>query len=175
MQAAKTDGSSKTIVTNPAVPLTLEGASVLHQMMRIRWPEWRGLPEGERRDIAREASEVLELWEQPGERQSAVYSLLGHKGDLLFVHFRRSFDELSDAEFGLYSLRLWDYLEPTSSYVSVIELGLYESTAKLYKSLDERGIKFGSEEWVQAVEETLARQRKAMAPRSRIGQLKGGM
>ena len=27
----------------PAVPLTLEGLSVLHQMFRFRWPEWRKL------------------------------------------------------------------------------------------------------------------------------------
>ena len=27
----------------PAVPLTLEGASVLHQMMRFRRPAWRAI------------------------------------------------------------------------------------------------------------------------------------
>ena len=27
----------------PAMPLTLEGLSVLHQMFRFRWPEWRKL------------------------------------------------------------------------------------------------------------------------------------
>ena len=27
----------------PAVPLTIEGASVLHQMMRVRWSAWRAL------------------------------------------------------------------------------------------------------------------------------------
>ena len=31
-------------------------------------------------------------------RQSAVFSLLGHKGDLLLVHFRRSFEELNQAQ-----------------------------------------------------------------------------
>jgi hypothetical protein len=25
------------------VPLTLEGASILHQMFRIRWQAWKGL------------------------------------------------------------------------------------------------------------------------------------
>ena len=43
-----------------------------------------------------EAAPVLEGWEEVSDgRQSAVYSLLGHKGDLLFVHFRRSFEELN--------------------------------------------------------------------------------
>ena len=27
----------------PQVPLTIEGSSVLHQMFRFRWPEWRKL------------------------------------------------------------------------------------------------------------------------------------
>ena len=32
----------------PAVPLTIEGASVLHQMMRVRWSAWRALAASER-------------------------------------------------------------------------------------------------------------------------------
>ena len=33
----------------PPVPLTLEGASVLHQMMRVRWPAWKALADAQRR------------------------------------------------------------------------------------------------------------------------------
>jgi chlorite dismutase len=62
-------------------------------------------------------------------------------------------------------LRLNDYLEPTSSYLSIIELGLYESTTKIYRELAERGIATHSEEWNRSIEETLARQREAMRPR----------
>ena len=58
----------------------------------------------------------------------------------MFVHFRRSFDELNQAELQLAQLALSDYLEPTTSYFSVIELGLYESTIKAYRDLKERGI-----------------------------------
>ena len=36
-------------VALPAVPLTVEGASVLHQMMRFRWPAWRALCSAETR------------------------------------------------------------------------------------------------------------------------------
>ena len=35
------------------VPLTLDGASVLHQMFRIRWQAWKGLSEERRREVAR--------------------------------------------------------------------------------------------------------------------------
>ena len=43
----------------PAVPLTLEGASVLHQMLRVRWTAWKQLPAEQRADIALEASKML--------------------------------------------------------------------------------------------------------------------
>src|SRR5215469_13007523 len=153
-------------LTVPAVPLTVEGASVLHQMMRFRRSVWRGLGEEGRSQILREAARVLGAMEKPAEgRQSAIYSLLGHKGDLLFLHFRRSFEELTSAQHALARLRLSDYLEPTTSYLSVVELGLYESSSDTYNSLIEKGIKPHSEEWKRKVESVLDRHRKAMAPR----------
>ena len=150
----------------PPVPLTVEGASVLHQMMRFRWSAWRELKPEARSGILQEAAAVLSGMEQPSNgSQSAIYSLLGHKGDLLMVHFRRSFEELNRAELALARLRLSDYLEPTTSYLSMIELGLYESTSDTYKSLTEKGLKPHSEEWTREVEAVLERHRKAMAPR----------
>jgi chlorite dismutase len=144
----------------PAVPLTLEGASVLHQMMRFRRPAWRALSGESRGQILEEATRALASWEQ-----SAVYSLLGHKGDLLFLHIRRSFEELNQAQLELARLRIGDYLEPATSYLSVVELGLYESTAKVYGGLAAKGIEPHSGEWNQEIEAVLARQRQAMAPR----------
>jgi len=149
----------------PAVPLTLEGASVLHQMMRVRWTPWKALPGTERGAITEEATAVLAAMERNVSGQSAAFSLLGHKGDLILVHFRRSFDELGEVEQKLAKLRLADYLEPASSYLSVVELGLYESSLKTYQSLASQGIAPFSPEWNAGVEEVLARQREAMAPR----------
>jgi len=149
----------------PPVPLTLEGASVLHQMHRVRWTAWKSLAAAERSEIAQEAAGELGEMERNASGQSAVFSLLGHKGDLILVHFRRSFDELNQVEQRLARLRLWDFLEPTSSYLSVIELGLYDSSLKTYNSLASRGIEPHSPEWNAAIEEVLARQREAMAPR----------
>jgi peroxiredoxin len=149
----------------PPVPLTIEGYSVLHQMMRIRWSAWRPLRPSQKADIVQEASGVLAKMEQSASGQSGLYSLLGHKGDLMYVHFRRSFDELNQAELQMARLRLNDYLEPTTSYLSVIELGLYESTIKIYNELAERAVEPHSEEWNLAIKETLARQGEAMRPR----------
>jgi peroxiredoxin len=150
----------------PPVPLTVEGASVLHQMMRIRWSAWRALSNTARMEVLGEAAGMLAPTETPADgRQSAIFSLLGHKGDLMFVHFRRSFEELSMVEHDLSRLRISEYLEPVHSYLSVVELGLYESTAKTYAALAERGIEPHSEEWNREIEEVLARQRTAMASR----------
>ena len=150
----------------PPVPLTVEGASVLHQMMRFRWPAWRALGADTRSAILEESIASLERLEQSSSGcQSAIYSLLGHKGDWLFLHFRRTFDQLGEAEQALSRLRLSDYLEPTTSYLSVIELGLYESSSDTYKALAEKGIQPHSEAWAREVEEVLERHRKAMAPR----------
>ena len=149
----------------PAVPLTLEGSAVLHQMFRFRWDAWRSAPEDLRRQAVSEAAGALEEMEGRAEGASALYSLLGHKGDLLLVHFRPSFAELLQAELRLARLPFADYLEPTTSYLSVVELGLYDSTLRLYTSIAERGVLPGSEEWDSEIQETLDRQRAAMAPR----------
>ena len=149
----------------PAVPLTIEGASVLHQMFRFRRSEWRKLSEQQKNDIAGEASALLAKLEQEKEGQSALYSLFGHKGDLLLVHFRNSFEQLKSAELQISNLRLGDFLETATSYLSVVELGLYESSVKMYRSLQEQGAEPNSPEWKAVIEETLKRQKEAMHSR----------
>ena len=146
-----------------AVPLTLEGLSVLHQMFRFRWPEWRTLTPSRQQEIALEAVAALAGPEEAG--QSALYSMLGHKGDLMLVHFRDSFDELNAAELKLNRTALQEYLEPMHSYLSVVELGLYDSSVKLFRQLTERGVAPFSEEWNKEMEQTMERQRQAMRPR----------
>jgi peroxiredoxin len=146
-------------------PLTLEGASLLHQMFRVRWSSWRTVAADRRQHIINEAVAELSGMEQNSSGPSAAFALLGHKGDLMLVHFRRSFDELSCAELRLATLQLSDFLEPTSSYVSIVELGLYESTVRLHASLAEKKIQPGSPEWEQETEAVLTQQRTAMKPR----------
>jgi hydrogen peroxide-dependent heme synthase len=142
----------------PPVPLTIEGSSVLHQMFRFDWTAWRKLPEVDRGRIADEAMKFLRLLETAAPEghpnQSAMYSLLGHKGDLMLIHFRESFADLNRVELALAQTELSNYLQPTHSYLSVVELGLYESTAKTYVAAAERGL-----------DEVLARQATAMAAR----------
>ena len=138
---------------------------MLHQMMKVRWPAWKALASPKRTNIVAEAAHTLAQMEAHPDGASAVFSQIGHKGDLIFVHFRNSFDDLNEAELRLQKLELFDYLEATSSYLSVVELGLYESTGKTYASLAGKGIEPHSAEWNAAIEEVLNRQREAMRPR----------
>ena len=58
----------------PSMPLTLEGASLLHQMLRIRWAAWRALPAVERAQILQDASAAFTAMEASG---SGVFSPTG--------------------------------------------------------------------------------------------------
>jgi hydrogen peroxide-dependent heme synthase len=151
------------------MPLTLEGASVLHQMFRFRWIAWRALSLPERERVIDEALELLETAEHghgaPRPNQSALYSMVGHKGDLMMIHFRDSVEDLNRFELELAQTDLYEYLEPTHSYLSVVELGLYDSSAKQYAQFAEQGIQPFSPEWNAAVREVIQRQSEAMASR----------
>ena len=148
----------------PAVPLTREGSSVLHQMFHFDWTEWRNLDSTAQADIATEVVELFARWEQQlGRPCSALFSLLGHKGDLLLIHFRNDFKDLNRIELELAQTRFSDYLTPSYSYLSMVELGLYESSAKTYASLAEKGLQAGTPEWNAGVREVLDRQAAAMA------------
>ena len=149
----------------PPHPLTLDGSALLHQMFRIRRTAWRALDSAEQAAVAAEAQEAFARMEAHPEGGSALFAQLGHKGDLLIPHFRKDFEGLNEAEMKIASLALNDYLEPTASYVSIVELGLYDSTVQLYDSLRNEGIEPASEEWKARVERRMAEQAEAMAPR----------
>ena len=145
------------------VPMTIEGSAVLHQMFRVRWAAWQAVAPEEKQALVNEAVSVVADMEKDG--QSALFSLLGHKGDLMFVHFRETFDEVNGAELRLANLKLNGFLEPTASYVSMVELGLYDSSIKMYRSMAEQGLVPHSEQWNHVAEETMERSRQAMKPR----------
>ena len=146
----------------PPVPLTVDGSALLHQFFRLDWGLWNELTEIERETIVAEARVGLEDLEA---NRSALFTVLGHKGDLLLIHFRDDFDQLGKAERAIDRLRLRELLEPTTSYLSVVELGLYESSIKTLRGLSERNVEPHTPEWTREIEETLGRQREAMMPR----------
>ena len=151
--------------TLPATPLTLDGSFILHQMFRIRWMDWQRLEPGEKSVVLKSAMAQLRGMEENKQQPTGFFSMLGHKGDLMLVHFRRTLDELNQAELTVAHSALSPFLEPATSYVSVVELGLYEASVKLYTELTAQGMKHGTAEWNRAVDAELARQREMSAPR----------
>ena len=153
----------------PPVPLTIEGSSMLHQIFRFDWKSWRALSAAHRERLTSDAITKLKaICSGPAEGaadQSALFSQLGHKGDLMLVHLRPTAEALNQVELQLAQTEIYDFLEQTYSYVSVVELGLYESTAKTYGALAARDIAPFSPEWNAELEETLKRQSTAMATR----------
>jgi hydrogen peroxide-dependent heme synthase len=149
----------------PATPLTLDGSFILHQMFRVRWSAWRGLGSSDQRHILEGFRMIFGDMEKQKQAASGLFAMLGHKADLMIVHFRKSLDELNQAELTVARSELNEILEPTSSYVSVVELGLYEASVKAYSEWTAQGLKPGTAEWNRAVETELAKQRETAAPR----------
>jgi peroxiredoxin len=146
---------------------------MLHQIFRFNWKAWRAFSAPEQARIASAATAKLKeiCSSVPGPEgsgavsQTALFSQLGHKGDLMLIHLRDSVEALNRIELQLAQTELYDFLEPTYSYLSVVELGLYESSAKTYSALAARDIAPHSAEWNAAIKETLDRQAAAMATR----------
>lgn len=162
--------------SHPPVPLTLEGSSVLHQFFRFDWKAWKSCADGERKSnapsergrIVANAAEVLSKLERKDANapvRSALYSQLGHKGDLMLIHFRDSLEELNQVELALAQTPLYDFLELRHSYVSVVELGLYESSRKTYEAATAKGFEAFSAEWNAEIAASLERGAEAMKPR----------
>jgi peroxiredoxin len=153
----------------PPFPLTLDGSSVLHQMFRFDWGAWRRLDAaGRERAIAEIGALLAPMERGSGDArpsQSAVFAQLGHKGDLMLVHFRDSIEQLAAVERDLARTELGSFLQPTHSYLSLVELGLYESSVKTYVALAEEGIEPLSDEWDKRLQEMTDRQAAAMSTR----------
>jgi chlorite dismutase len=150
------------------VPLTLEGSFLLHQFFRFDWKAWRSRADGERDEIAAEAVAALQRLERAAPDapvRSALFSQLGHKGDLVLIHFRDSLEALNQVELDLAQTELYDFLSPAHSYVSVVELGLYESTRKTFEAAAAKGLEPNSPEFQAEVAASLERASAAMAPR----------
>src|SRR5438093_8950796 len=101
---------------DPRVPETLEGWWLLHQMFKVSWPAWQALPPGERQEKASEAARTVAGMERGPEGSSVPCTLLGHKGDLMLIHFRRSVEELEAAQLSMERLGLAAFLQATTSY-----------------------------------------------------------
>ena len=124
----------------PEPPQTDEGWYALHDFRTIDWDAWRDAPRRERERAIEEGAEYLrahEAVEDADEGESAVFGMLGHKSDLLVVHFRPTLDALSAAERRFERTALGAFADQTDSYVSVTEVSGYVSDDYFEGDVDE--------------------------------------
>lgn len=146
---------------HPNVPESLEGWWILHRMFALDRLSWDELPEEERNAIIKEATTALSALKESSETDLGLAQMLGHKADFMLTHYSKTYEGLAHAQIVFDKLRLSDYVSPSTSYVSILELGMYEATAKIHATLAEQGLKPTTPEWVTAFDAMVAEQEKA--------------
>jgi chlorite dismutase len=149
---------------HPEVPETLDSWHILHRMFRFQRRAFDDLPEADRRDIAAEAIGYFTPFNASAEGDVSLAQMLGHRGDFMLTHYAKSFDELGAVQTAFDKLAFAEFLEPESSYISVLELGLYEASGRIHAELRDRGLKPHSPEWIAAFDAAIAEQ--AQQPRN---------
>jgi chlorite dismutase len=149
---------------HPNVPESLDSWSILHRMFRFDRRRFDALDARTKSAIEQEAIELFTALAQDPDADCGLAQILGHKADLMITHYAKSFDALGEMQMHVDKLALRDYLEPLSSYVSILELGLYEATGKIHAELRDRGLKPHSDEWNAAFDAALAKE--AESPRN---------
>lgn len=108
--------------------LTLEGWFALHDFRAIDWPSWKRASAGERQQAVDELLSLYKEWgrtEEEKQGSTAIYSIVGQKADIVFMHLRPTLEELQELETAFNKIAFADYTIPTYSYVSVVELSNY--------------------------------------------------
>lgn len=141
---------------HPAVPESLDSWKILHRMFRFDHRAWQRVGPAERAEIGSEAvASFRELAGDP-DVDCALAQLLGHKANFMLTHYAKTFDELGEVQTRIDRLRLAAFLDEQSSYVSNLELGLYEATGRIHATLRERGLPPHGPEWNAAFDELVA-------------------
>ena len=116
-------------------PATEEGWYVLHDCRRIDWDAWRAAPAKVRDRALSEGIDFLSAYgavEDADEGQTAVYTVLGHKADLMILHLRPTMADLDAAERHFEQTELAGFTERAYSYVSVTEASGYTEKSREY-------------------------------------------
>ncbi|MFC6903656.1 heme-binding protein [Halalkalicoccus tibetensis] len=113
-------------------PRTEEGLYVLHDLRSVDWDAWRGAGERDQEAAIEEGIAYLQDHADVEEGDTAVFSVLGHKADLLILHLRPTLAELDAAEREFEKCALAEFTDRASSYLSVTEASGYTEAAADY-------------------------------------------
>ncbi|MCP1126203.1 heme-dependent peroxidase [Bacillus sp. 3103sda1] len=107
---------------------TLDGWYCLHDFRSMDWAAWKTLSSDERQQAMFEFLNIVEKWnktETAKQGSHAMYTIVGQKADIMFMILRPTMEELNEIEADFNKTTLAEYMLPTYSYVSVVELSNY--------------------------------------------------
>lgn len=109
---------------------TLEGWYVLHDLRTINWQAWNAASAEEQDAALNSLNKFVAEWQAVEERKEgslALYSIVGQKADLIFMHLRETLEELNAVENAFNRSAFARFMIKEYSYVSVVELSNYMS------------------------------------------------
>lgn len=107
---------------------TMDGWYCLHDMRSIDWGAWKAATSDERQQAVTEFQHILAAWEQVEKDENGshvLYQVIGQKADLMLMLLRPTMESLTEMETEINKSAMGDFLIPTYSHVSVIELAKY--------------------------------------------------
>ncbi|KAA9408728.1 heme-binding protein [Haloarcula hispanica] len=116
-------------------PATEEGWYALHDCRSIDWDAWREAPQRVRDRALSEGIGFLDAYEaveDAEEGQTAVYTVMGHKADIMILHLRPTMGDLDAAERHFEQTEFAAFTEQEFSYVSVTEASGYTEKSREY-------------------------------------------
>ena len=112
-------------------PRTEEGLYALHDFRRVDWPAWNAADEATRERALGDALGFL-TEQADAEGEFALFSVLGHKADLLLLSLRPEMADLDTASRAFERTAFAEFAEPSYSYVSVTEASGYTEASADY-------------------------------------------
>lgn len=107
---------------------TLDGWYALHDLRIIDWEAWNAASPAEKDAALNELNGLIAEWQAVEERKEgslAMYTVVGQKADLIFMHLRETLQELNDIENAFNRSAFGKFAKKAYSYVSVVELSNY--------------------------------------------------
>lgn len=107
---------------------TLDGWYALHDLRSIDWEAWNAASPAEKDAALSELQGLIADWQAVEDRKEgslAVYTVVGQKADLIFMHLRETLQELNDIENAFNRSAFGKFAKKAYSYVSVVELSNY--------------------------------------------------
>lgn len=146
-------------------PETMEGWYVQHDCYRIDWAAWRHLDMDSQRELLAGLRDWLVSARGADTGDSAAYVVTGQKAELMFIHYRPNPGYLNSVRRDLMACGFADMLIPTYGYLSIIEVSLYEASARARAMLAREGLSHQDPSFQERLEAEIAKQTSQLEAR----------